>query len=418
MVWVSGEISNLRMPSSGHAYFTLKDDRAQIAAVMFRGQLRQMKFDLDDGIVIIGLGRVSIYEPRGTYQIILEYVEPKSAGALQLAFEQLKRKLDREGLFNIARKRKPPFLPETICLITSNTGAVIHDMLHVLDRRFSGIAIEILPVRVQGEGAERDIARAIALANRRAKADLIILARGGGSLEDLSAFNSEMVARAVYASIIPIISAVGHETDYTISDFVADLRAPTPSAAAEMAVPLKSELRLRCIELQRHCLLNVQRQIAFHRDALYQLRRGLVHPRAKLQQIQQHTDELIAQLQRLAQFYLRQQKAHAEQLMHKLYISNPANYVNKNKSKVEVFGMRLAQSIRKVIMEKKGDLGVQHTALIALSPQAVLERGYSITRTPHDHKVVTSAEGISEGQALEVILYNGKLNVVVHSGEK
>jgi exodeoxyribonuclease VII large subunit len=418
MVWITGEISNLRMPSSGHAYFTLKDDRSQIAAVMFRGQLRQLKFDLDDGIVIVGLGRISIYEPRGTYQIILEYIEPKSAGALQLAFEQLKAKLAREGLFDEDRKRKLPYLPRKICVITSIAGAVIHDMLHIIDRRFRGVGIEIVPVRVQGAGAENEIARAIALANRRARADVIILARGGGSLEDLCAFNSEGVARAIVSSSIPIVSAVGHETDYTISDFAADSRAPTPSAAAEMAVPVKNELRMRCAELRRRCLMNMERLIQLRRDAIAKLRRALVHPHRKVMELQQYTDEMAERLDRAVTMLLRQQKMGHKELHHKLFLLNPVININKYKVEVEHNSEKLLQNLNKLIAQQRRNLDVRHAALMALSPQAVLERGYSITRAQQDGKVVKQAEGISEGQGLEVILFKGKLNVIVHSTEQ
>jgi len=418
MVWISGEISNLRSPSSGHAYFTLKDDRAQIAAVMFRGQLRQLKFDLHDGQTIIGLGRITVYEPRGTYQFILEYVEPKSAGALQLAFEQLKRKLAQEGLFDAAHKRKLPFLPGTICIVTSTTGAVIHDILHILDRRFSGVAVEVLPVRVQGEGAEETIVRAIAVANRRARAEVIILARGGGSLEDLAVFNSESVARAIFTSSIPIVSAIGHETDYTIADFVADLRAPTPSAAAELVVPVKADLRARCAELQRRSRANVYRIISLYGRTLLQLRRALVHPYKKVQELQQHTDELTERLQRVAQLYVRHQKMYKEELLHKLLVYNPINYLNKNKLKLDLIRFKLSERMNKYMLNNKGSLSARHAALMALSPQAVLERGYSITRTPQDHRVVTDADTISEGQVLEVLLNKGKLNVRVNSREK
>ena len=241
-VWITGEVSNFRSPSSGHFYFVLKDATAQIQAVMFRGQNQMLKFALEDGMNVTGLGRINVYEPRGTYQIVLEYLEPKGVGALQAAFEQLKAKLAIEGLFADTHKRQIPFLPREIALVTSPTGAVVHDMLNILNRRFPTIPVWVYPVRVQGDGAENEIASALDDLSKRSDLDIIILARGGGSLEDLQAFNSEGVARAVFTSEIPIISAIGHETDYTIVDFVADLRAPTPSAAAELAVAIKTEL--------------------------------------------------------------------------------------------------------------------------------------------------------------------------------
>ena len=245
-VLIFGEISNFRIPVSGHFYFTLKDHASQINSVMFRGQQRNLKFEPEDGLNVTGMGRISVYEPRGTYQIILEYLEPAGSGALQIAFEQLKKRLAGEGLFDEAKKKSLPFLPNKIGVISSPSGSVIHDILHIINRRFPNVSIQIVPVKVQGVDAVDQIVAAVELINVAKDVDVAILARGGGSLEDLQAFNAEPVARAIFASEIPIVSAIGHETDYTISDFVADLRAPTPSAAAELVVPAKSELEKRC----------------------------------------------------------------------------------------------------------------------------------------------------------------------------
>jgi exodeoxyribonuclease VII large subunit len=242
-IWVEGEISNLRIPPSGHIYLTLKDDFSQIRAVFFKMKARTLRFVLEDGLHVICHGRVSLYEKRGEYQLILEEVEPKGIGALQLAFLQLKDRLEKEGLFDLARKKPIPMVPQTIGIVTSPTGAVISDMLHIIHRRFENVHILLNPVRVQGEGASLEIAKAIEDLNKWMNVDVIIVGRGGGSLEDLWPFNEEIVARAIYHSKIPIISAVGHETDYTISDFVADLRAPTPSAAAELVVRDKREIK-------------------------------------------------------------------------------------------------------------------------------------------------------------------------------
>ena len=241
-IWITGEISNFRVPSSGHFYFTLKDDHAQIPAVMFRGQNRLLKFLPKHGMQVLGFGRISLYEPRGTYQIMLEYLEPEGVGGLQVAFEQLKTKLAEEGLFDAALKMDLPYLPRRLALITSPSGAVIHDVLTVLEQRFPNLWIDILPVQVQGDTAVQDIVQAFEIVVQANCHDVVILARGGGSLEDLQAFNAEPVARAIHACRIPVISAVGHETDYTVADFVADVRAPTPSVAAELVVPVKSEL--------------------------------------------------------------------------------------------------------------------------------------------------------------------------------
>ncbi len=231
-IWITGEISNFRVPASGHYYFLLKDEKSRINALMFRPQIQNLTFEPGDGMQIIGLGRLSVYSPQGTYQIILEYIEPKGVGALRIAFEQLKKHLFKEGLFDEQYKKSLPFLPKKISIVTSPTGAVVHDIIHIVDRRFPNVHIEIVPAKVQGEGAEDEIISGINLVNTRNDTDVAIIARGGGSLEDLNAFNSEAVARAIFASEIPVISAVGHETDFTIADFVSDLRAPTPSAAA------------------------------------------------------------------------------------------------------------------------------------------------------------------------------------------
>ncbi|MFC1896679.1 exodeoxyribonuclease VII large subunit, partial [Thermodesulfobacteriota bacterium] len=233
-VWLRGEISNFHVPISGHFYFTLKDAGAQIRSVMFRGQNRSLKFQPEDGLAVIALGRISVYEPQGIYQIIVEFMEPEGVGALQVAFEQLKARLGQEGLFGPEHKRPLPFLPRKISVMTSPTGAVIHDFIKVIDRRFPSVHIEVVPVRVQGEGSEEEMVQALNTVNMCGDSDVIVLARGGGSLEDLQAFNSESVARAVFKSCIPVVSAVGHETDFTIADFTADVRAPTPSAAAEI----------------------------------------------------------------------------------------------------------------------------------------------------------------------------------------
>ena len=241
-VWVEGEISNLRRPSSGHSYFTLKDDKSQIRAVIFRFMGRYLKFEPQDGMLVICRGKMSVYEPRGEYQLILDYMEPKGVGALQLAFEQLKEKLGKEGLFATDHKKPLPYLPRKIGIVTSSTGAAVRDILNVIGRRFPTMSILISPVKVQGEGSAPEIARAIDGLNLMDDIDVIIVARGGGSLEDLWSFNEECVARAIYRSSIPVVSAVGHEIDFTIADFVADLRAPTPSAAGELVVRDKGEL--------------------------------------------------------------------------------------------------------------------------------------------------------------------------------
>lgn len=413
IIWISGEISNIRIPSSGHAYFTLKDEYAQIAAVMFKGQLRQVKFDLEDGVTIVGMGRISVYEPRGSYQIILEYIEPRGVGALQIAFEQLKRKLGDEGLFDPIHKKTIPFLPDKIAIVTSPSGAVIHDMLHILYRRFPNICVDIYPVRVQGGTAAEEISTAIQRANARADADVIVLARGGGSMEDLAAYSTEMVARSIFASDIPVISAVGHETDYTISDFVADLRAPTPSAAAELLVPVKSELVVRQDEMRQRCFRAIESIIASHRKRCNELTRRLIHPRKRIQELQMRIDELSQRLAANARRLLKWQKQRYFNTAKLLLKLNPNAYISNTKAKLDILNLKLFESINKLIMIKRQQLSSCNTALRALSPVAVLERGYSITRTLPSGTIVTASSQTAVDQPLEIILSKGSLDVTV-----
>ncbi|MBF0492976.1 MAG: exodeoxyribonuclease VII large subunit [Deltaproteobacteria bacterium] len=295
-IWISGEISNFKAHSSGHYYFSLKDGHAQISAVMFKGSNRFLKFQLEDGLEVIANGRVTVYEPRGSYQIVLEYLEPKGLGALQLAFEQLKKKLEAEGLFELTRKKALPLLPQKIGIITSPTGAAIRDLLQILQRRYPNIEVLLIPVQVQGEKAAPEIAAAMAEMNTFEDVDVLIVGRGGGSLEDLWAFNTELVARAIAASRIPIISAVGHEIDVTISDFVADLRAPTPSAAAELVVPRKEDLRSLVAQFQVDLYKNCLRFIKNYQEKLNFLKSHLRHPQKRLEELFQRLDELQERL--------------------------------------------------------------------------------------------------------------------------
>jgi exodeoxyribonuclease VII large subunit len=258
-VWIEGEVSNLRKPSSGHVYFTLKDETSQIKCVLFKQQSWAVKFQLTDGLKIVVFARLSVYERDGNYQLYINSVEPKGKGSLQLAFEQLKERLSKEGLFDAEHKKPIPFLPETIGIVTSPTGAVIKDMLHVLKKRFDGFSVIIYPAKVQGDGSEKDMIEALDYFNAQANVDVIIIARGGGSIEDLWAFNQEFLARAIYKSRIPIVSAVGHETDFTIADFVSDLRAPTPSRAAELVIPHKQDLYDKII----NCTNSINRSLKY-----------------------------------------------------------------------------------------------------------------------------------------------------------
>lgn len=419
IIWISGEISNLRVPPSGHAYFTLKDSKAQISAVMFRGQLRQLKFDIQDGMVLVGIGRVTVYPPRGNYQIILEYIEPQGTGALQIAFEQLKHKLAQEGLFSEESKSVLPYLPQRVGVITSPSGAVVQDILRVLKRRYYNIIIDIYPVRVQGLEAPFEIIEAIDLANRRKKNDLLILTRGGGSLEDLSPFNDEGVARAIFTSKIPVVSAVGHETDYTIADFVADTRAPTPSAAAEIIVPVKVELQDRIAELQVRLERSVRKACDQMRLRLRQINRLIIHPGKKVEDLRLHVDHLGERMLGNMLTLIRDRNIRLERARDGLKGYTPANRLEIFRSRVDVLQLKMLQLLKNNISEFRERFRTADALLRAVNPSAILERGYSITRTVPDRHVVMDAGDLAFEQQLEIQLAKGTVDVrVIQSKNK
>ena len=363
-VWVEGEISNLSIPQSGHAYFTLKDEHAQIRAVMFRSSLRFLKFTLQHGIHVLCRGRLSVYDPRGEYQLILDYIEPKGVGSLQLAFEQLKARLEKEGLFDRDRKKPLPLLPRRIGIVTSPTGAAVRDMLRVIKRRHPRMHILLYPVPVQGKDASPAIVEAIRYFNRSKNVDVMIVGRGGGSLEDLWAFNEEEVARAIHASQIPIISAVGHETDYTISDFVADLRAPTPSAAAEMVVGSEERLRDTIRSLESRLIGRMEQRIETLRASLRENIRLLGDPRRRLEQVVQRVDELVR---------------------------------------------RMALGLRQHVRRDRAQLTSLTAGLDHLNPLGILSRGYSVTRKMPEGVILKDAEAVMPGDLISTRLHEGEV---------
>ena len=408
-VWIFGEISNFRVPASGHFYFTLKDAASQISSVMFRGQQRNLKFEPEDGLNVTGMGRISVYEPRGTYQIILEYLEPSGAGALQIAFEKLKTRLVAEGLFDEAHKSPLPFLPHKISIISSPSGAVVHDILHIINRRFPNIAIRIIPVKVQGDGAIEQIVDALEWLNLAKDADVAILARGGGSLEDLQAFNSEPVARAIFTSEIPIISAVGHETDYTISDFVADLRAPTPSAAAELVIPEKSELEQRRKDLLKILEIRISYYFKYLKQKLNEQSKHLVDPRRKLEDVCLKVDDLTMRLNRTLLHRILRERQHLEFWNDRLGANNPIYLFNEIKLKLDKNNYNLFKTYKIYIKLTQIKIRTQVAKLQALNPVAILARGYSITRTIPAKTVVKDPGTVSLNQDLEVTVALGRL---------
>lgn len=410
-IWLSGEISNFRIPASGHFYFTVKDAHAQISAVMFRGQNRNLKFMPEDGMQINGLGRISVYEPRGSYQIIFEHLEPGGIGALQVAFEQLKRNLKDQGLFATEHKQALPFLPHYIGLITSPSGAVVHDVLRIVNRRYPNVHIQIAACKVQGNDAENEISAAFERLNQQKKLDVIILARGGGSLEDLQAFNTEIVAKAIYASRIPVISAVGHETDYTIADFVADMRAPTPSAAAELVVPVKQDLKYTLSDLTRQLFGNFNRLIDQKQTYLSYAVKKLKDPKKRIQDLRIHLDDLNNRLSVNVKRELQTKQERMSWHNQKLAIYNPSNHCNKLKDKLDITTHNLFNYCINIIDHKKIALREITSALDLLNPTAILSRGYSITRTIPEKSVVRDADTIAKGQDLEILLGKGSLTV-------
>jgi exodeoxyribonuclease VII large subunit len=407
-LWVEGEISNLRLPGSGHLYFTLKDESAQLRAVMFRLQRRLLKFEPDDGLQVICYGRLTVYELRGEYQIVLDHMEPKGLGALQLAFEQLKERLSKEGLFDPAHKKPIPHLPQRIGIVTSPTGAAIRDILQIIDRRFANVHILLYPVRVQGAGAAQEIAQAIDELNRWPGIDVIIVGRGGGSLEDLWAFNEEAVARAIFRSQIPIISAVGHEVDFTIADFVADLRAPTPSAAAELVVRNKVELVQSLESLGRRLHHAGRTVLANRQERLSSFIHRLVDPRRRLSDVRLRLDDLGLRLANaMRQSLSRKQdrlKSRADGLIH-LY---PGRRVTEHAQRVSQLSRQMAVALRtRLRLLRQRTEGCQGK-LQTLSPLAVLERGYSIARLLPSRKVIRRASDLKMAS---------RVNVKVHRGE-
>lgn len=407
-VWVKGEISNFKVPGSGHWYFTLKDSGAQIRAVMFRGFAQAAKFTPSDGMEVLVRCRVTVYEPRGDYQLFCEVMEPVGFGALQVAFEKLKAKLQSEGLFDAARKRKIPTLPSRIGIITSPTGAAIRDMINVLSRRMGcGVEITILPAAVQGDKAPGEIVRQIDLANSLGitRFEVLIVGRGGGSIEDLWAFNTEEVARAVSRSQIPTISAVGHEVDFTICDFVADLRAPTPSAAAELVVKNKADLVERLRLLGKQLLIQKNRKLQVSKARLEGLAKRLIDPKRKLQDLMLRCDEWTDRLTQGVFRFFERNLMHIKVLREKL--GSPEKRIEVARHRVVNFDQRAASAIQKGVLVKKGQFENLAGVLNGLSPLAILDRGYSIVKK--DEHIVKSSEQVRSGDEIQIKLAQGEL---------
>ena len=408
LLWVEGELSNVSQPSSGHWYFTLKDEQAQVRCAMFRNRNMLVRFAPRQGQQVLIRARVSLYEGRGDYQLIVEHMEEAGFGALQRAFEALKLKLANEGLFDDAYKQPLPSLPKHIAVITSPTGAAIRDVLSVLNRRFPAIPVTVIPVAVQGKEAAPQIVRAIDLANRAGLFDVVILARGGGSLEDLWPFNEESVARAIHASELPIVSAVGHEVDFTIADFVADLRAPTPSAAAELLVPDAEDWLETFAGYEILLQETIERKLQSLKQRLEWLRTRLRHPGERLQQQAQRLDGLELRLVRAIDHQLLRCHTRLNTLMLRQKPLQPRLRLNQLSQQVTQHHATLVKNMQRHLRAQQQRLTEAARLLQTVSPLNTLQRGYAIATDSH-HKVITNSSQVAPGDSINARLAEGEL---------
>jgi len=415
IVWLEGEVSNFARPASGHWYFSLKDDSAQVRCAMFRQRNAGAGVLPRDGMQVLVRARVSLYEPRGDFQLLVDHLEEAGEGELRRRFEELKRRLAAEGLFETARKRALPALPRRIGVISSPTGAAFRDVLHVLRRRFPAIPVILYPVPVQGEGAAQRIAAAIRVASERGETDVLILARGGGSLEDLWAFNEEIVARAIVGAGIPVVSAIGHEVDFTIADMAADLRAPTPSAAAEVVVPDAGEW-LRALGASRRRMIGaLRRSLVEHRESLGWATRRLaqLHPALLLERQAQRLDELAGRLGAAMRGQLGIEAHRLAARRAELSSLSPSTRLAALAGRVAVLEARLAPVLAARVQEARSRLSAAARALQAVSPLATLERGYAIVTLADSGRVLRDAARAEPGQEIEARLARGRLRARV-----
>jgi exodeoxyribonuclease VII large subunit len=414
-IWVEGELSNCRVWNTGHLYFTLKDATAQIKGVMFRSSLRLLRFKPQDGLRVVARGRISVYDPKGEYQIVCEHLEPEGLGALQLAFDQLKQRLSAEGLFDQGRKRPLPALPRKIGIVTSLDGAAVRDIINVLRRRYANAHLVIRPTRVQGEGAALDIARGLRAIAKIKGVDVILVGRGGGSIEDLWAFNQEVVARAISGSPVPVISAVGHETDVTIADFVADVRAPTPSAAAEMVVARKDEFVARIERLARRvsAAMSMRKHRLESRLRLLESRSGFAGMRGHLALRGRHADEMTFELRRALQTSLAARERTYQRLRLTLERYDLRRRLAAVKTRLIAGDARLHATIHKRAHALNSRLGASAARLHSLSPLAVLGRGYAVCWNADRTEIIRDAARVENGAEVSVTLQQGELTCEV-----
>ncbi len=414
LLWVEGEISNLARPSSGHLYFSLKDARAQVRCAMFRNRNQLLRFRPDNGMQVLIRARVGLYEGRGEFQLVAEHMEESGDGALRRAFEELKQKLEREGLFDIAAKKSMPALPRAIGVITSPTGAAIRDVLTVLKRRFPALPVIIYPAAVQGENAAREMVDMIRLAEQRQECDVLLITRGGGSLEDLWAFNEEILARAIYDCQLPVVAAVGHEIDFTIADLVADYRAPTPSAAAEHLSPDQGEWQDMLTQKLRILQKSWQHQLQQSSTQLQHLNTRLLqqHPGTRLKQWSQRIDELEMRYQLAIRHQLDKKRFRLEKTDSRLYQHSPVNRLTQLQQHQQQLWHRLQQGMNTKISNSKLSLSTLTRALDAISPLATLDRGYSILHKA-DHTIIREHKQVQRGEQITARLAKGHLKLRV-----
>jgi len=409
LIWIEGEISNFARPASGHLYFSLKDNMAQVRCAMFKMRNRFLPFQPKDGQHVLARARVSLYEPRGEFQLIVDHMEPAGEGALRLQFEMLKKRLAAEGLFEEQRKLPLPSLPQRIGVITSPTGAAIRDVLSVLRRRFPAIPVMIYPSLVQGDSAPKEIISAIHTANRRQECDVLILCRGGGSLEDLWAFNDEQLARTIVDSAIPIVSGVGHEVDFTIADFVADMRAPTPSAAAELVTPAADDWWALYADFVQRIMALIDRKLQSSKQMMSWIMKRLQHPSRKLQSQAQRTDELEQRLINAQKTVLRHNQNILATMQARLEQYSPLIRLSHHNQMTILLVKRLHRAMQHIYNNRQQQLAATARALEAVSPLATLGRGYAIVKKLPDKTIVRKASEVEIGTHIEAQLDQGKI---------
>lgn len=412
-VWVQGEISNFRTAPSGHSYFTLKDDSAQIRCVMFKIQRRFLRFKLEEGLSVAAWGRLSVYAARGEYQLILDTMEPLGLGSLMLAFEQMKRKLAAEGLFDEDRKKRLPPLPRRVGLVTSPRGAVVKDMIRNITRRFPGVDILLSPAMVQGDRAPDEIVRALERLCHAGDVDVIIVGRGGGSVEDLWAFNDERVVRAVASCPLPIVSAVGHETDFTLTDFAADLRASTPSVAAELVVPDRRDLSEGILHLSARLRTAMDHSLRTCGEAVSETMKRLYDPRRQIQDRRMRTDELSDRLSNAMSRKLNELTREVRTGVARLRPEHLRRVISQGREQCDNLTASLVRSTRNALREARHATETLATELDNLSPLAVLARGYSVAVRPDTGAVVTDSGSVEVGEEVRVLLHRGRLSCTI-----